>query len=126
MGAYESEKAEEGVDDQAIFSHLKSVMGGIFTVSVEDSKKLDEAVAKSADVAAEAPKTQEAPAQLQGEKRKTIVRKKSQDDIGITASQSKVEVAAANPDAPKASTEFRVDNAAGAKLDAALEKNAAA
>ena len=41
--AYEEKKAEEGADDQAIFAHLKSVMGGLFVVSAEDSKKLDEA-----------------------------------------------------------------------------------
>jgi hypothetical protein len=128
--AYEEKKAEEGADDQAIFAHLKTIMGGMFTISATDSAKLDEAVAKADGGVAEAPKTQEAPAQMQGEKRKTILRKKSQDDIAVASTQAKVEVSATNPDAPKASAEVaaasKIDDAANAKLDAALAKPAAA
>ena len=67
---------------------------------------------------------------MQGEKRKTILRKKSQDDIAVASTQAKVEVSATNPDAPKASAEVaaasKIDDAANAKLDAALAKPAAA
>ena len=44
---HEEKKAEEGADDQAIFAHLKTIMGGMFTISATDSAKLDEAVAKA-------------------------------------------------------------------------------